>query len=290
MAPPSREEIMHLVGAFASPSVDFGGGPISRLGSQDAYVVKMNGSGTHLWSDGYGGTSASATAFAVALNPMGSVYVAGFQGGTGSVDYGGGGLTAAGGVDATVWAVDFSGSHLWSKIFGDAATQLASGIASDSLGNAIVTGHANGSIDFGGGALTSAGSSDVYVAKLGGGGAHVWSQIYGDSAAQTSVRIATDASDNVLGLANFDGSIDFGGGPLTSLGSNDAAVFKLTSAGAHVSSVAFGDSGEQTASSIAGDGSGNRYVTGGFAGTVDFGDGPLMSSGGSDLYVVKMAP
>lgn len=39
-----------------------------------------------------------------------------------------------------------------------------------------------GSVDFGGGALTSAGSNDIFAAKLtAADGAHVWSQRFGDA-------------------------------------------------------------------------------------------------------------
>jgi hypothetical protein len=34
----------------------------------------------------------------------------------------------------------------------------------------------------------------------------------------------------------------------------------------------------------------NVYLTGEFAGTVDFGGGPLTSAGSKDMFVLKLAP
>jgi len=60
-----------------------------------------------------------------------------------------------------------TGKHLWSKGFGDENYQGAGAVAVDASGNAMVTGYFDGTVDFGGGALTSAGSFDIFVAKFG---------------------------------------------------------------------------------------------------------------------------
>ena len=277
-----------VAGSFASAGIDFGGGTISLLGSQDAYVARFDSAGTHVWSKGFGGLSAFASAFQMALDPSGNVLVTGFHSGT--VDYGGGGLAASGSTDISAWKLTGAGSHVWSKIFGDASLQLGVGIATDAGGNVYLVSNVQGSANFGGSALTSAGSFDLAVAKLDSSGTHVWSQIYGDSASQSGFGITIDAAGDVNFATNFGGTIDFGGGPLTSLGGNDIAIVKLTSAGAHASSVQFGDVGDQSAARIETDPSNNRYICGQINGTVDFGSGALMSSGGGDAYVAKLAP
>lgn len=50
--------------------------------------------------------------------------------------------------------------------FGDASAQHSQGIATDPEGNVVVTGYFAGTLSFGGGALTSAGSDDIFLAKL----------------------------------------------------------------------------------------------------------------------------
>ena len=70
-------------------------------------------------------------------------------------------------------------------------------------------------LDLGGGPLTSAGGQDVFIAKLDGDGKHLFSRRFGDAGAEQRVQaIAVDAEDNLLVSGVFDGSLDFGSGPL----------------------------------------------------------------------------
>ena len=59
-----------------------------------------------------------------------------------------------------------SGQHLSSSGYGDATTQSGSSIALSGAGDALVAGDFQGSIDLGGGPLTSAGGYDVVLAKF----------------------------------------------------------------------------------------------------------------------------
>jgi hypothetical protein len=58
------------------------------------------------------------------------------------------------------------GDHLWSLGYGDAETEAGQGIATFGSEELFFTGDFEGSIDFGGGALTSAGGSDIFLVKL----------------------------------------------------------------------------------------------------------------------------
>ena len=54
-------------------------------------------------------------------------------------------------------------------------------------------------------------------------------------------------------------------------------------------SKSFGDEAAQTVTSVAMDELGGVYITGGFAGTTDFGGGPITAAGPSeDLFVAKL--
>jgi hypothetical protein len=63
---------------------------------------------------------------------------------------------------------------LWSKSFGNAGFDVATATAIDSAGNVVVTGYFQGTVDFGGGPLTTAGEDDIFVAKLDSSGNHLW--------------------------------------------------------------------------------------------------------------------
>ena len=83
-----------------------------------------------------------------------------------TVDFGGGGLTSAGLGDIFVAKYDAAGNHLWSKRFGGPSGGYGYSVTVDSANHVFVTGGFVGTVDFGGGGLTSAGQSDIFVAKL----------------------------------------------------------------------------------------------------------------------------
>ena len=84
----------------------------------------------------------------------------------GSGSFGGAVLTSAGATDIIVAKYDSSGNHLWSKLFGDPATQGVKGLAIDSQGNLVLTGLLFGPTDFGGGPIIAGGGEDTFIAKL----------------------------------------------------------------------------------------------------------------------------
>lgn len=273
-----------VVGNFTG-TMDFGGGPLVSAGGNDVFVVKLNASGSHVWSKRFG-DSDQQIARGVAVDSAGNVFVTGIFSTT--IDFGAGLLTSAGANDVFLAKLDPSGGPLWSKRFGGASNQDTRSIAVDSAGNVVVAGGFGGTIDFGGGPLTSAGAGDLFVAKLDAGGGYVWSQRFGDSSQQSATSVAVDAAGNVLVTGLFGGTVDFGGVPLTSAGGSDIFLAKLDKSGGHLWSKRFGDAGQQDGSSVAVDSVGNVFLTGEFFSTVDFGGGPLTSAGGYDVFVAKL--
>jgi hypothetical protein len=233
----------------------------------------------HVWSKSFGGTG-EQFASAIALDATGNAIIAGqFQN---TVDFGGGPLTSIGLINVYVAKLDGDGNHLASRGYSGASS--ASGVATVA-NDVVVVGMFEGPIDFGGGALVSAGLRDAFVARLDPALDHLWSRRFGDGAEQSALGVAIDASGSVLVAGVFESTIDFGGGALTSAGAEDIFVAKLDNAGNHVWSKRFGGPGAQTAHSIAvADG---VVVAGEFVGTVDFGGGPL-TAGGRDAFVAKL--
>ena len=64
---------------------------------------------------------------------------------------------------------DAAGNHVWSLQLGGPSFDDGFGVTADASGNVIVTGSFNGTADFGGDPLTSAGGRDVFLAKYRGG-------------------------------------------------------------------------------------------------------------------------
>jgi hypothetical protein len=271
-------------------TVDFGGGPLASAGGFDIMVAKFDASGNHQWSKRFGDSS-DQFIHGLAVDSSGNTVVAGSL--EGSVNFGdpAGSLTSAGSEDVFVAKLSPSGSAIWSKRFGDSSSQDAFALAVDEEDAVLLTGSMSGTIDFGAGAMTSAGGRDVFVARLNQDGSYAWASHFGDALAQTPFAIDADASGNVLITGSFGGAINFGGNTLVSQGASDMFVAKLDAAGKHLSSSRFGDPSDQQGLNGAFDADGNIFLAGVFSGTVDVGLGPLTSSGGGQgILVAKLSP
>ena len=187
-----------------------------------------------------------------------------------------------------VGKLDASGSSfLWYHDFGDYYNQARASVAVDGGGNVDLVGYFFGTVDFGGGPLTSAGETDMFLAKLDANGDHLWSHRFGDSGFQYGASITTDDMDRIVITGVLNGTLDLGGGPLISAGSSDIFLAEFNPAGNHLWSRRYGDADQQYSTSLAAYGSGNIVLTGALSGSADFGGGPLTSAGQSDIFLAK---
>ncbi|WP_437784462.1 outer membrane protein assembly factor BamB family protein [Sorangium sp. So ce1097] len=269
----------HVVLAMAvADGVDFGDGPLSIRGRSVFALAKFDGEGALLWDKQ---VSDSSSVHDVAVNPAGLIATTGSTRGS-SVDFGGGPLVGPeDGTDAFVAVFTADGDHVWSARIGADSDQVADHIAVDAAGNVVVAGFFLDQISLCGASLTSADQADSYIAKFDPAGNCLWSKQFG----YTEIHnVAVDASGSVVLAGSFGDyfteTIDLGGGPLITAGREDIFVAKLDADGEHLWSKRFGDAALQRAYGVAVDGSGDIVVSGTFQGSVDFGGGPLVSSGG----------
>jgi hypothetical protein len=268
-------------------AIDFGGGPLTSVDAYDAFLVKLDSNGAFVWSKSFGGLHGQS-GDGVAFDNGGNLVLTGTFDGT--VDFGGGPLSSLNDYNIFVAKLDSGGNHIWSQGFGGTGDQAAQFLAFDASDDVLVTGVNWGTVDFGGGPLTTAGNGDIFVVKLDAGGNHLWSTGFGGAANDIGRSVAVDVSGNVLVTGTFMEAVDFGGELLTSAGLEDIFVVKLDAAGNHLWSKRFGDVDLDSAYAIAADGLGDVLLTGEFRGTVDFGGNPLTSLGGSDIFLTELPP
>ena len=197
----------------------------------------------------------------------------------------------------------YSQTLIWAKGYGNNALgdESSASVAVDAAGNVYTTGYFWGTMDFDPGAgtfnLTSAGNSDIFVQKLDASGNFVWAGRIGGLADENGNAIALDASGNIYitGMISTMADMDPGTSTvnaITSSGSYDAFVEKLSGSGAFVWAKLMGGSGSDEGFGITIDASGNIYSTGDFTSSGDFNPGSgtttLSSAGGSDIYVQKL--
>jgi hypothetical protein len=285
-----------LVSGQYQGTLDFGSGSITSFTNPtsgpttDAFVAKYSASGAAVWSRGFGG-NASDSAGGLSVDSLGNVAVTGYQASS-TVDYGAGPLTNRGVTD--IFIAKFSGAtggHQWSKTVGGTGADGGTAAAQDGSGSVFVTGYmsAGSGVDFGGGALTSAGGQDVFLVKYSSTGAHVWSKRFGSSGHDQGIGVAVDGAGSVSVMGISEGTIDFGGGPLTSLGGRDLFVAKFSATGQHLWSERFGSTGTDNGRGIAVDGAGDVFLTGDFVNSISFGGPALTSSGREDVFLAKLS-
>jgi hypothetical protein len=239
--------------------------------------------GSFAWSRRFGNKNQTATA---AVDKGGNVALFGSFDET--TDLGGGILTSAGATDVYLAKLTLAGATIFSKRFGNLSSQSGNAVAFDLDGNIYLAGSFQGTIDFGGGPLTSAGSDDAFLVKLDPKGKQVWAKRYGGSSSEAALFVGVDKLGNVYASGTFSGSVDLGGGLLTSAGGNDIFVLGLDKFGNHLWSKRAGNVGSDLVGSMDVGQDGGVYLTGRFAYSIDFGSGSLTSAGGDDLFAVKL--
>ena len=244
--------------------------------SSDAYVVKFSASGAPLWIIQIG-AAGDDTLQALAVDAAGNVAVAG------SFANGDVFLTFLDGQD---------GSVVWSHSFAGSDLTIASGVAVDDSGHVILAAGFRGSADFGGGALSSAGSYDLALASYDSAdGSHLWSRRFGGTGDELADALAVGSNGVIAVAGNFSGTTDLGNGLHNTNGLSDIFIATYSASnGTAIWSKALGGTGFDAAQAVSLDAQGNALVTGYFGlfgGPVNFGAGTVASAGGADLFVAK---
>lgn len=241
---------------------------------------------------------------ALALDAAGNVYVTGYFSTTTDFDPGTGvfNLQSLNAEDIFLAKYRPDGSLVWAKSIGDFRYQAGYSITLDSTGNIYMTGIFFGSLDFDPGpgvsTLSSAGNEDVFICKFNNNGDFIWARKIGGPSNDFSNAVVVDRNGNIYFNGYFDGTSDFDPGTgnfnMTSVGSTDIYICKLSSAGNFIWARQIGGLASEGAYSIGLDAQNNVYTTGFFWGTVDFDPGPgnfnLTSNGFGDGFILKLNP
>ncbi len=243
--------------------------------TNDAFVTKLDATGTNLLYSTYLGGSGPDEGIAITVDGSGNIYV---SGDTLSADFPTNSISQRfGGVrDSFVIKLNPASTNLlYSTYLGGSGSDFAQGIAVDAQGEAVISGYTT-SVDF---PLTNAvqtnfggGAFDAFVTKLNTNGwPPLFSTYLGGSGDDAGLRVVLDTLGNAYftGLTtstNFSVLTNFPSANVlysTNAGSEDAFVMKLDASGTNVIywtylGGVFNDEGW----SIAVDTNGNAYVIG----------------------------
>jgi hypothetical protein len=155
---------LYVTGVFQSNPLNFGSTNLPNVGGQDIFFAKYDSAGTLLWVRGIGSSGTDGVG-AVLVDGAGDIFVAGsFQTTT---SFGSTNLISQGGSDFFVAKYNSDGTLLWAKGWGTIGTDGASDLALDADGELYMSGIFSGGLLFGNDYLSSSGSTDAFVGKLG---------------------------------------------------------------------------------------------------------------------------
>jgi hypothetical protein len=271
-----REGNVYAIGEYGG-TINFGTGELANEGTISGYVVKLDRAGKALWSRRIGG-NADASAYAIAVTDR--VFVGGWFKGTME------GHTSAGETDAYLLELDPKGATISLRTFGDPGSQAITSLAVDEDA-IVIAGDFDGTVDFGGGPLTTAGQSDLFLAAFDRSGAHRFSKRFGAASLDRRPRVAMD-KQSIYFSGSYRERIDLGGGVLAPA-YDGAFLARFERSGAHGWSHALAGDGWCFPSSLAVDARGAVAVGARFTRTLSVGETKLTSESGEDglLAVVE---
>jgi len=274
-----------LTGGFYGSMV-VGSQTLTSAGDEDVFVVKYGSDGNVKWSQGGGGIGRDEGR-GIAVDGSGNAAVTGLFSGSGS--FGGVTLASQGQTDMFVVKYGGDGNVQWGERGGGNDVDEGNGVAIDGSGNVVVVGRYRGSGGFGGDMLKSAGGDDGFVAKYNSSGAAQWGATLGGSSNDDARAVRVDGNRNVVVTGTVSGLVNFGTIFASSAGGRDVYVAKYNAIGTVQWVRTGGGSGDDYATAMAMDGDGNSYIAGHFEGTFSIADETVVSSGESDVMVVKLS-
>lgn len=114
--------------------------------------------------------------------------------------------------------------------------------------------------------------------------------IFGGNGQNTGIGVGTDSYSNRYVTGTFTGTLSLGTFSLTSTGSLDVFVCKLTPSGEVIWAMQLGGNSTTLVTGISTDATGNSHLVGRFAGTASFGGVSLTSAGSNDMFISKIDP
>ncbi len=170
-----------LTGQFRSANM--AAPPLAIMGDSDAFVIKLDATGTTIWTGHFGGNGARVYGQAIAVDGLGNAYVGGYL----TANLTAPPLTKIGDLDAFAIKLDASGAVIWAANFGGSgATAIGTSIAVDAASHVVLGGYFSvGNLTTP--TLTRIGAQDAFAVRLvATTGAIVWAKNFGGSAVQMS--------------------------------------------------------------------------------------------------------
>ncbi len=277
---------IYFTGNFSN-QISFGGTTLTVNGNSEIFVAKLNTNGQPQWAQGAGGsaTSDSEAGYGIAAVPGGGAVVTGQFSETGIF----GSLSVENtNHNPDIFVVKYSsnGTAEWVRAAGAESYDRGSAIAADASGNVYATGWFERDADFDGIVVSSAGHTDIFLAKYSPSGIIQWvkqGSAPGDDRGH-AITLANTGEIFVAGQFSlsvvFEGTVLDGTGGFAAQYSADGSLEWVRPAPVATS---FG-----LCKGVGVDSQGDVILAGDFASDVSFDLANLSSLGDSDVFVAKI--
>lgn len=278
-----------VVGGEVTGTVQIDATTLTSFDAADGLLLKLSPAGVLQFGKLFG-RDGQQRITAVAAAPSTDIAIAGDFGGVVELQPNNP-VASKGDWDAFAARLTASGAHVWSRTFGAPSDQLAVAVDIDAMDNVTVGGNFFGAFDSGLGSYPSAGAEDMFVASLKAmTGDTQWVGVYGGNLTDHLAALGQDPIGDTVIVGHFAGALHVGATTLVSLGGSDVLIAKLDTAGGIHWARRFGDVQTQIAVDVAAGTGGTITAFGDFRGSIDFGQGAMVSSGLDDVFLATMGP
>jgi hypothetical protein len=193
---------------------------VTKTGTADAFIMKLDSTGSHLWTKLLGATSGTVYGTQIAFDSAQNIFL------VGNTNVGLNGNTQSGTIDYFVAKYDYSGNLISVKQSGvSGKTAKALSLTLDSLNNILVCGYSTGGLH----GNTQIGTNDFILIKFDNNLSSVaWARQVGIASGTTYCNgVVSDSSNNIY----ITGTTNKGLGGNTQVGTYDIYFSKFSSDG-----------------------------------------------------------
>lgn len=244
--------------------------PVTNQGLYDAFLLKFDQDGTHLWTEQLG-SSGNDFGFGIAVNDQDEIYIVGQTDGLLPLA-----ATHNGGTDFFVAKYLDSGAHVWTTEVGTDNDEAAYGVALGTAGNVYVVGKTDSILNASDGYQ---GGDDLFVGKYRPDGSEIWLHQRGTSADEAAHAVAVNDDARVFVAGTTEGALDGN----VHQGDNDIFVLRYNANGAWQWTDQRGTGLDDRALGVSVDGASGPYTVGTTDGLLD----GNANAGGSDTFLMK---
>ncbi len=221
-----------VLGEFRG-TIDLSNGPVTASGSQDVFLMRLDGStGQIVWAKTLS-SSVSASVGRLAITANDDIIFTSNYTGTVNLD---GNISVAQGSSTDMYVARLSadGSVQWSNSYGDDAKDTVNDVDVDSVGNIYLVGSFEENLTVDTETASSPMTTSSVLIKLTASGKLISLKKIGGDSYDAAVRIAIDPADNVVISGIFAEEIDFNGTPLSATDEFDIFLASYDSDGTYL--------------------------------------------------------